>query len=132
VSEFGCDDVCEEYVALAEEHGLSDDHWTTLLSVNTTDGRSDTFELDQDLQEGEFVASFNGYDTAPLHDPGQCEDTCEDGDLLVPEVDQGQDGELELEEDGDLLRGRFGLSFGGDDGLDGRFVAEPCDMADWF
>jgi hypothetical protein len=132
-SEFGCEDVCEEYVGVAEERGLTRDaYWATLLVVNTSDGRSGTFDLDADLQQGEFEATFNGYDGAPLQEPAACEDTCEDGELLVPDTEAGEDGELELEADGDLLRGQFTLSFGGDDGLDGRFVAEPCDMGEWF
>jgi hypothetical protein len=132
-SEFGCDDVCEEYLGLAEERGLSHDaYWSTVLAVNTSEGQVGTFDLDAELGEGEFDVSFNDYDAVPLHDPGACEAACEAGELLVPEAEAGQDGELELEVDEDLLLGRFTVSFGGDDGLDGRFVAEPCDMGDWF
>lgn len=129
---FGCDDVCESYVALADERGLHREaYWSTVLSINTSEGQTGTFDHDAGLQEGEFDAAFNDYDAAPLRDLGACEDACEDGDLLVPEVEGAKGGQLELEADGDLLVGRFEVSFGGEDGLDGRFVAEPCDMTEW-
>ena len=56
----------------------------------------------------------------------------EENDLLDPEVDDGEDGDLELfGEDDDHLKGRFEIDMGGDDALKGRFTAEHCDMSDW-
>lgn len=127
-----CDERCDDYLDIAETYHLrSDRFWSTTFSVNTSDGVDRTFDYDTDLGDGEFTTSFSGWDGAPLQDAAACEEACEDGDLLAPEVDDGDDGELELEEDGDLIRGRFDVSFGGDDGLSGSFAAHPCDMGDW-
>jgi hypothetical protein len=129
--EWDCDDRCERYLEIADEHHLGDAHWATVLSVNTSDGTTGEFDHDVELGEGEFSSEFNAYDTEPLHDAAACEAACEDGDLLAPDTDDSEDGTLELEERDEAIGGRFEVSFGGDDGLDGGFTARPCDMGDW-
>lgn len=128
----GCDERCEDVVDVAEDHGLRGDRfWSTTFSVNTSDGVDREFDYDSDLSDGEFTASFSAWEGAPLQDPAICEDSCEDGELLVADTEDGEKGELELAQDGEILRGRFDVGFGGDDGARGSFAARPCDMAEW-
>ena len=127
-----CDDLCDEYIGYAEEYHLGrDDYWSLAFVVNVSDGIDDVFDFDEDLGDSEFTASFSSWDTRPLHDPAECEDACEDRDLLEAEVDEGKDGELELADEGDRIRGRFDLQLGGDDALKGSFSAHACDMEEW-
>ncbi len=131
IVEFSCDDLCDEYVDVAEQYRLDARQWSLALVVNTSDGIDGAFDLDDELGDGEFTASFTSWDTAPLRDPTTCEEACEDGELLDSDVDQGEGGTLELAEDEDRIKGRFELELGGDDRLDGSFTATECDMADW-
>jgi hypothetical protein len=131
IVEFSCDDLCDDYVAVADEYRLDDRQWSLAFVVNTSDGVDGAFDLDGRLGDGEFTASFSSWDTGPLRDPGTCEAACEDEDLLDSDVDTGEDGTLELEQDGDRLGGRFALDLGGEDRLEGSFTATECDMADW-
>lgn len=134
--DFGCDEICDELVPVAEEHGLrEDEYWTTTLVANVSDGVDGMFDYDQELNEAEFTASFSTWDTRAIHDQAACEEACLDGDLLAATGEDGEDGELELElsDDGEVLAGRFDVDFGGDDQLSGRFNATACDTRDtWF
>jgi hypothetical protein len=133
--QLSCDDVCDEYLELAQTYDLDREaYWSLSLSINTSDGFEGTFDFDRELGDDEFVADYSAWDATPLQDAGVCEDTCEDGDLLDPDTDEGEDGTLELEgiDDEDVLRGQFETSFGGEDGLQGSFRATRCDMSEWF
>lgn len=127
-----CDNVCESYTVLAEElHLNQESYWSTVITVNTSDGTDGEFDYDADIGEGEFAAGFFAYDAVPLRDAGDCEDTCNDGELLVPDIDDGESGELELTEHDDQITGKFDVAFGGEDRVGGTFNASPCDMSDW-
>lgn len=131
-NEPSCEERCEEILGISEDFRLGGDRfWGTTFSVNTSDGIDGRFEHDGDLGEGEFTSSFSLWDGEPLRDADACEDACEDGELLVADVENGEDGELELEQDGDVIVGRFDVSYGGDEGMKGSFVAQPCDMGEW-
>lgn len=128
-----CDDLCEEYIEVVEAHGLRADHyWSTVIAINTASGEEGTFDLDQDLGDEEFALGLYDYDNVPLQGADACEEACKDEDLLVPDIEEGEDGELEIDRaDHDVVQGRFEVEFGGDDRLDGAFSARPCDMDDW-
>lgn len=127
-----CDDVCEEYTQLQQELHLNQEgYWSTVLTVNTSDGTDGTFTFDTNPDDGEFAAGYNAYDAVPLRDAGDCEDACDDGELLVPDSEGAEEGELEMAAKDDRLTGKFDVNFGGEDGLRGSFSAAPCDMGDW-
>ena len=128
-----CDDRCDEYIDIADTFGLGHDEYWALAMVFSADGSIDgEYDYDADLSEDEFTAAISRYDTSVLQDAGTCEDACEDGELLLPDDEDGNSGVAELERDGDELKGSFDIDLGGDDRLKGSFRATECDITDWF
>ncbi|MBX2802237.1 MAG: hypothetical protein KTR31_31435 [Myxococcales bacterium] len=127
-----CDDLCEDYLQLADTYGFPDDEaWALTFVVNTSD--SDTaFALDSDLAAGDFTAAFRRWDATGLADAAACEAACEAGELLPSDGEDAQTGQLELTTSSDtLVEGSFDLGLGGADEISGRFEATPCDLTDW-
>jgi hypothetical protein len=133
--ESNCDDLCDEYVDIAEAFKLqSRDYWTfTMIAVNDNDDFEGEFDYDDEPFEEEFTATFSTFDVAPLLDHGDCEDECEDLDLLESDDELGDRGDLEIThwDEGDTITGRYEVEFGGDEGVKGGFKAEHCNMKDW-
>lgn len=128
-----CDDRCDEYRGIAEEFLGGRDYWALSLVLISGGSYEDTYDYEPDqIGEDEFQLVFNKYDTEPLYEASTCEDACEDAELLVPDVENGNGGELEiLVEDGDIVKGRFDVDMGGEEDLRGSFTATECNMAEW-
>lgn len=128
-----CDDVCDAYIDIVEDNKIKqDDYFILWMVANTEDGDEGEFDFDEELGDEEFTASYSAFDAAPLYDAGDCEDECEDGDLLDADIEDGKDGTLVIKKsDSDVVIGNFDVDFGGDDRLTGSFKAEECDMSDW-
>lgn len=134
--EGSCEDRCEEIVAISEEHGLRDDeYWTFSMLVNVSDGDEGEFDYESDtsnIEDEEFAATFSRWDGRQLTDRSACEEACEDGELLDPDDEQGEDGTLEITRaEGEVFSGRFDVDLGGDEGARGGFDARPCNTEDW-
>ncbi len=130
-----CDDVCDDLERPAKEYLGRKTYWTATITSFTTGSVEDDYDYeDGPLGDEEFNLSFSWYDAGPLYDPGDCEDTCDDGDLLDPDTEHGNSGDLEIVEydSRDVVRGRFEVNMGGGEELRGSFTAEYCDMSDWF
>lgn len=128
-----CEDRCDGYMETAEDYLGGKEYWALNLSLVSNGSFEDTYDYEEgQLEDEEFQLSFFKYDAEPLYDEDACIDACEDLDLLEPDTENGNDGDLEiLEEDGDLVRGRFEVDMGGDEGLRGSFTATECNMVDW-
>jgi hypothetical protein len=128
-----CEDLCDEYIDIAEDYSLNaDEYYMLWMTANTEDGDEGEFDFDNDLGDEEFSADYFSFDARPLHDTDDCEDACKDGDLLDAEIEQGKDGTLVINRaDSDVVTGRFNIEFGGNDELTGSFKATECDMSQW-
>jgi hypothetical protein len=131
--EFDCEERCEEYLEVLETHHLGQERYFMLsIYADTSDGAEGSFSQDEEVGEGEFNASFASWDVSVIADPDACEEACEEGELLEDESEEDTDGgELELGGfDGDILSGRFIVEFEGDEGVEGSFHAESCDLGE--
>lgn len=129
-----CEELCDNYVDTAEQYLGRKDYWALNLSLVSNGSFEDVYDYEEGstLEDEEFQLAFYKYDAEPLYDDDSCEDACEDQDLLEPDQENGNSGELEIvEQDGDLVRGRFEVDMGGDEGLRGSFTATECDMVEW-
>ncbi len=131
--ELTCDGLCDAYIDTYEDFNMhKDEYYTLWMTLNTGDGDEGEFDFDDDLGEEEFTADYSSWDARPLQDAGECEDECEDGDLLDADVEDGDDGLLEIKSaDSDTVVGRFDIEFGGSEELKGSFKASECDMEEW-
>jgi hypothetical protein len=128
-----CEDICADLVPAAEEHHLDHErYWTATLWANVSDGVEGEFDYQSQPGDEEFDMTFADWDATGLASTDDCEDACEEGELLEADTEEGEDGTLELSEsdDGEVLGGRFEVEFGGDDGLSGSFTAHSCDLDD--
>ena len=132
--ESDCESLCEVYLDTVEQWELSTEgYWTLSLFANTSDDEAGEFAFDPLAEAGEFDATFSRIDSSDLVGQSECEDACEDRELLESSEDDGEDGTLELEAaEGEELSGTFTVEFGGADLLEGDFTATRCDMTDWF
>ena len=131
-----CEERCEAIVAVSEEYGLRDErYWTFSMTVNVSDGEEGVFDYETDtssVEDEEFYGVFSSWDGRALQDQAACEEACEDGELLDPSDEEGEDGELEITRaDGETLSGRFDVDLGGDERVRGGFDARPCDTEEW-
>ena len=128
-----CEERCEGYVDVTEEFGLgAESYWSFSMTLNVSDGEEGEFDLDTELGDGEFVASFSSWDARPLQDQDSCEESCKDNELFDADEEEGEDGRVEITRaETDLMSGRFDVELGGDEGLGGSFDARPCDTEDW-
>lgn len=129
-----CEDRCDDYTDIADEYLGRPEYWQINLVAVTNGSFEDDFDYDEgQLDNDEFALSFLRYDAEPLYDNDDCEDECLDGDLLVPDEETGNGGDLEIVEydSKDFVKGRFEVDMGGDEDLRGSFNAEYCNMAEW-
>jgi len=132
ISELGCDDICDEIVDMGEDYSFNqDEYYTITIVANTEDGEEGEFDFDDKLQDEEFTADYFAFDATAFQDSDECEDQCEDGDLLDGDLEDGDDGVLTIKKsDGDVVAGKFEIEFGSDE-LKGSFRATECNMSDW-
>lgn len=130
---FDCEERCEEYVAIVDAYDLDhDSYWNLSFTLNTSDLQEGVFDHDEGLADEEFVASFVRWDATPMRDVAACEEACEEGELLVGDEELAEGGTVEIVDvDESSIEGTFEVALGGADGLEGRFLAEPCDLESW-
>jgi hypothetical protein len=102
-----------------------------VFTVNASDAVNADFTYDTDLQPGDFTLAFSSWNSAPFHDTTSCRSTCEDGNLFVSDDTEGSAGTLSLEEDGDVISGKFDVDLSDGGQVGGAFAAHPCDMGAW-
>lgn len=129
-----CESRCDDYMGIARDYLGSKEYWSLTISAVSNGSFENTYDYEDDqLDDEEFALGFARYDAEPLYDADACEDACQDGDLLVPDEETGNGGDLEITayESGDYVKGRFDVDMGGDERLRGSFTAAHCDMVDW-
>ena len=128
-----CDDRCDNLKDVADERLGRKGYWSVVIGSFTTGSVEDTYDYEQAPGNDEFNLLYQSWDVQPLYDTNSCEEECEDGDLLDPDEETGNSGELEIVEydSKDFVKGRFEVDMGGDEELRGSFNAEHCDMVDW-
>lgn len=129
-----CEDRCDEYTDIAQDALGAKEYWQMNLTAVSTGSFEDEFDYEEgQLENDEFNLNFLRYDAEPLYDSGDCEDECQDGDLLVADQETGNGGDLEITEydSKDFVKGRFQVDMGGDEDVQGSFTAEYCNMGEW-
>lgn len=130
-----CDDRCDDYRDIAEDYLGGKDYWSLALAIVPGGSFEDEYDYEPDIPgEDEFNLAFRKYDVEPLYDADDCEDARQDGELLLPDLENGNDGDLEIllyDDDDEIVKGRFEVDMGGEEALRGSFTATECNMVEW-
>ena len=126
-----CDDHCEDIDdAIRGASVDKEDAWAIVMLLNASEDLEERFDVALYPTADNVAARYVTWDTTPLEDPNRCEDECEEGDLLEPDVFPFIEGDVRvIDEDSDKIEGELDLSLDGGS-VEGRFLARECDEID--